>query len=399
MKHDFSNKGFATRQIHQGSIDISGITPLVTPIFQTSTFKFNNAKQGEARFAGKEEGYFYTRMGNPNQDEVGKRVASLECAEDGIALSSGMGAINTCLFTILKSGDHILADETLYGATFSFFSKHLKRFGIEVTFTDFSEYEKITANIKKNTKALYFESPANPNLKIVDIEMVSGIAHSFDKNLKVIIDNTFCTPYIQRPISLGADVVIHSGTKYLNGHGDVISGIICGTKDFIDQCKALGLVLITGAVISPFDAFLICRGLKTLDIRMEKHCSNAMIIAEFLEGHKKVSKIYFPGLKSFYGYEISQKQMKLPGGIITFELKATKSETESFINSLELCSMAVSLGDTETLIQHPATMTHASYSPQELREAKITESMIRLSVGLETVDDIIDDLKVGLGKL
>ena len=396
MTHDLSKKGFATRQIHAGGIDVPGINPLATPVFQTSTFIFDNAAQGAARFAGKEDGYIYTRMGNPNQEQVAKKLASLENAEAGLVLSSGMGAINTCLWTILRSGDHILSDETLYGATFSFLARGLERYGVEVTFTDFSNIDNLTSNLQSNTKAVYFETPANPTLKILDIEAISTVVHDYNKDIKVVIDNTFCTPYLQRPLDFGVDVVIHSGTKYLNGHGDVISGMICSTKEFIRDCKSFGLKFVTGAVISPFDSFLISRGLKTLDIRMEKHCSNAMEIAKFLEGHDRVSKVYYPGLPNFSGYEIAKKQMKLPGGMITFELNATKEQSECFINSLELCSLAVSLGDTETLIQHPASMTHASYSKEELKEAKITESMIRLSVGLETVEDIIEDLRLGL---
>jgi len=399
MKHDLSKKGFATRQIHSGHIEVPGINPLATPIFQTSTFVFEDAAQGAARFAGEEEGYIYTRIGNPNQDQVGAKVAALENAEAGIVLGSGMGAISTCLWTILESGDHVVANDTLYGATYSFLTKALPRYGGEATFTDLSNLENLKNSLKSNTKVVYFETPANPNLSVVDIEAVSEIVHSFNKKIKVVVDNTFCTPYIQRPLDLGADVVVHSGTKYLNGHGDVISGMICGKADFIEQCKSYGLSFVTGASLSPFDAFLISRGLKTLDIRMEKHCSNAMAIAEFLEGHEKVKKVYYPGLPNFSDREIVKKQMKLPGAMISFELNASKNQSEVFINSLELCALAVSLGDAETLIQHPASMTHNSYSKQALSDAGITESMIRLSVGLETVGDLIEDLKAGLKKI
>lgn len=399
MKHELKDKGFATRQIHSGSFEIPGINPLATPIFQSSTFVFDNAAQGAARFSGKEPGYIYTRMGNPNHTKLAEKIASLENAEAAIVVSSGMAAITTIFWTILQSGDHLLADETLYGATFSFLTKAIGRYGITVSFADFSEPENVIKHLQDNTKIVYFETPANPNLKIIDIEAVCTLVHTTNKNIKIIVDNTFCTPYLQRPLDLGADVVIHSGTKYLNGHGDVISGMICGYKNLIDECNAYGLKFVTGATMSPFDAFLVDRGLKTLDIRMEKHCSNAVAVAEFLDSHPKVRKVYYPGLKHSQGYEIAKKQMKLPGGIITFELDANKENSEKFINSLSLCSLAVSLGDTETLIQHPASMTHASYSPAALREAKITESMIRLSVGLECVEDIIDDLKEGLEKI
>lgn len=399
MKHDFSKMGFATRQIHTGAISVPGINPLATPIFQTSTFVFENTAQGAARFAQEEDGYIYTRMGNPNQKQVAEKVATLENAEAGLVSSSGMGAITTCLWTLLQPGDHVLADETLYGATYSFLTKGFSRYGIEVTFMDFSNANGIRSGLKDNTKIVYFETPANPNLKIIDIEQITEIAHSYSEKIKVIVDNTFCTPYLQRPMDYGVDIVLHSGTKYLNGHGDVVCGIICGKSDFIEQCNSFGLRYVTGASMSPFDAFLVSRGIKTLDIRMEKHCNNAMAIAEFLESHKKVKKVYYPGLKSFSGFEIAKKQMKLPGGMVTFELNASKEKSEEFINSLELCTLAVSLGDTETLIQHPASMTHKSYSKEALQEAKITESMIRVSVGLETADDLIHDLKTGLEKI
>ena len=399
MSHDLSSKGFATRQIHEGHIEVPSINPLATPIFQSSTFVFDSTAQGAARFAKKEEGYIYTRMGNPNQTQLATKVAALENAESAIVLGSGMGAINTCLWTALKPGDHVVADETLYGATHSFFAKGISQYGVEVTSLDFCKPEMIKGALKPQTKVVYFETPANPNLKVLDIEKIAAIVHGYNKDIKIIVDNTFCTPYLQRPIELGADVVIHSGTKYLNGHGDVVCGMICGTAEFVEQCNSFGLKFVTGAAMSPFDAFLVSRGVKTLDIRMEKHCSNAMAVAEFLEGNEKVAKVYYPGLKSFDGYEIAKKQMRLPGGMVTFELNASKAASEAFINSLELCTLAVSLGDTETLIQHPASMTHASYSKEALAEARITESMIRISVGLESVEDIIADLRDGLSRL
>lgn len=399
MSHDLSKKGFATRQIHEGHIEVPSIQPHATPIFQSSTFIFDNAAQGAARFAKKEDGYIYTRMGNPNQKQLARKVAALENAEAGISLGSGMGAISSCLWTALKPGDHVLTDETLYGATHSFFAKGISQFGVEVSTLDLSDAEKIKKLLKPNTRIVYFETPANPNLKVLDIEKISSIVHTYKKDIKVIIDNTFCTPYIQRPLDLGADVVVHSGTKYLNGHGDVVCGVICGKSDFIEECNSFGLKFVTGASLSPFDAYLVCRGIKTLDIRMEKHCSNAMAVAKFLEGHEKVRKVYYPGLESFEYHAIAKKQMSIFGGMVTFELNASKEQSEQFINSLELCTLAVSLGDTDTLIQHPASMTHASFSKEDLAEAKITESMIRISVGLETVDDIIDDLRDELKRL
>ncbi len=399
MAHDLTQAGFATRQIHTGKLDIPGVNPLATPIFQTSTFVFDNAAQGAKRFAGEEQGYIYSRLGNPNVNQVGAKLAALENGEAGLALASGMGAITTVFWTLLQSGDHILADETLYGCTFAYLSHGISRYGVEVTFADFADLENVRANIRPNTKVVYFETPANPNMKIIDIEAVSEIAHKADPDIHVVVDNTFCTPYIQRPIDWGADVVVHSGTKYLNGHGDVISGMIVGKKDFVAQCTLFGLKDMTGAVLSPFDAFLIARGMKTLDIRMERHSKNAMEIAEFLAGHDKVKTVYYPGFADSAGYAIAKKQMSLPGGMITFELNADKAGSEKFINSLELCTLAVSLGDAETLIQHPASMTHSTYTPEALAEAGITESMIRFSIGLENPGDIIADLKAGLARI
>jgi len=386
-------KGFATRQIHGCDVRIPGINPLATPIFQTSTFVFDDCAQGAARFAGEEKGYIYSRIGNPNVDQVAKKVAILEGAEAGLALSSGMGAISTVLMSLLESGDHIVADLALYGATFTLMHDALPKYGIETTFVDASDIQGVIDAIKPETRMVYFETPTNPNLKVIDIAELVKHVHEKDPLILIVMDNTFATPYLQQPIALGVDVVVHSGTKYLNGHGDVISGFIASNNTIINRCRDIGLKMVTGSVLGAFEAFLINRGLKTLDIRIEKHCKNAMIIAEWLEKHPKVRKVYYPGLKSFEGYEVAKKQMKLPGAIISFELNATKAEAEQFVNSLEMITLAVSLGDAETLIEHPASMTHAGYSKEALEEAGISETLIRLSVGLEDADDIIADLE------
>jgi methionine-gamma-lyase len=393
MTTDINKKGFATRQIHASDVRIPGINPLATPIFATSTFVFDDCAQGAARFAGKEAGYIYSRIGNPNVDQVAAKVAALEGAEAGLALSSGMGAVATALLSLLQSGDHIVADSALYGATFTLMRDALPNFGIETTFVDASNIDSIIDAIKPETRIVYFETPANPNLKVTDIEELVKRVREKDPLIIVVIDNTFATPYLQQPIALGVDVVIHSGTKYLNGHGDVISGFIASSKTIIDRCRDIGLKMVTGAVLGAFEAFLINRGLKTLDIRMEKHCKNAMQIAEWLEKQPKVRKVYYPGLKSFEGYEVAKKQMKLPGAIISFELEASKEVTEKFVNSLELITLAVSLGDAESLVEHPASMTHAGYTKADLEDAGISESLIRISVGLEDAEDIIADLE------
>lgn len=393
MTTDLDQKGFATRQIHASDVRIPGINPLATPIFATSTFVFDDCAQGAARFAGEEAGYIYSRMGNPNVNQVAAKVAALEGAEAGLALGSGMGAVATALLSLLEQGDHIVADSALYGATFTLMRDALPNFGIETTFVDASHIDNVIAAIKPETRMVYFETPANPNLKVTDIAELVKRVREKDPLIIVVIDNTFATPYLQQPIALGVDVVIHSGTKYLNGHGDVISGFIASSNVIIDRCRNIGLKMVTGAVLGAFEAFLINRGLKTLDIRMEKHCKNAMQIAEWLEKHPKVRKVYYPGLKSFEGYEVAKKQMKLPGAIISFELEASKEVTEKFVNSLELITLAVSLGDAESLVEHPASMTHAGYSKEDLEDAGISESLIRISVGLEDAEDIIADLE------
>ena len=391
------NSGFATKQIHVGKIEIPGIAPLATPIFQTSTFEFDSTAEGAARFAGEEEGYIYTRLGNPNTAKIAAKLAALEHAEAGMAMGSGMGAVSSVMWTVLHAGDHLLADDTLYGCTFAFFTHGLTRYGVEVTLVNFEDIDAVNAAIRPNTKAFYFETPTNPSLKLIDIEAIASLAHSACPDAKVIVDNTFSTPYIQTPIDLGADIVIHSATKYLNGHGDVIAGMAVGTKEFINECNMFGLKDMTGAVLGPFEAFLIDRGMKTLDIRVQKHCDNAMKVARFLEGHPMVERVLYPGLESHPRHELAKKQMHNGfGGIITFELKCSREKSAEFVNSLKLCTIAVSLGDAETLIEHPATMTHSTYTPEELAQAGIGESMLRLSVGLEDAEDIIEDLRAGL---
>lgn len=394
---DLKNKGFATRAIHGGH-QPNQYGALSTPIYQTSTFVFDNAKQGGDRFALKEDGYIYSRLGNPTNTSLEEKLALLEGTEAAISTASGIGAISASMWTALKTGDHVVASDTLYGCTFAYLNHGLTRYGVEVTFCDVSDPENIRKAMKENTKVVYLETPANPSLKINDIEAISKIAHE-NKNCLVFIDNTFCTPYIQRPVELGADVIIHSGTKYLNGHGDVISGFVCGTKEFIDNVRFFGIKDMTGANLSPFDAFLIIRGLKTLAIRMDKHCANAMKVAEFLESHPAVEKVYYPGLKSFPQYELAKKQMKLPGGMVAFELKGGLDEGIKVMDNVKLCKLAVSLGDAESLIEHPASMTHSPYSAEERAEAGIHDSLVRLSVGLEDADDIIEDLNNVLNML
>lgn len=396
-KEKLSKMNFSTRAVHAG-YKSNEYGALATPIYQTSTFIFDSAEQGGRRFALEEEGYIYTRLGNPTCSQVEEKLASLENAEAAVAMASGIGAITSVIWSVVRAGDHIVAAKTLYGCTFAYMNHGLTRFGVEVDFVDTSNPENVRKAMKANTKVVYLESPANPNMLLTNIEEVSKIAHE-NKDCIVMVDNTYCTPYIQRPLNLGADVVVHSATKYLNGHGDVIAGFAAGKKTIIDQVRLIGIKDMTGSVLSPFDAFLINRGMKTLEIRMEKHCFNALKVAEFLESHPAVEWIGYPGLKSFPQYELAKKQMKLPGAMIAFEIKGGLVAGRKLMNTLELCSLAVSLGDTETLIQHPASMTHSPYTPEERALSGISEGLVRLSIGLEHYEDIIDDLKQALDKL
>ena len=389
--------GLGTTAIHAGTLkNLYGT--LAMPIYQTSTFIFDSAEQGGRRFALEEAGYIYTRLGNPTTTTLENKIAALEEGEAGIAMSSGMGAISSTLWTVLKAGDHIVTDKTLYGCTFALMNHGLTKFGVEVTFVDTSNLEEVKNAMKENTRVVYLETPANPNLKIVDLEALSKIAHT-NPNTLVIVDNTFATPYMQKPLKLGADIVVHSVTKYINGHGDVIAGLVVTNKELADQIRFVGLKDMTGAVLGPQDAYYIIRGMKTFEIRMERHCANAKKVVEFLNKHPKIEKVYYPGLETHPGYEIAKKQMKDFGAMISFELKGGFEAGKTLLNNLKLCSLAVSLGDTETLIQHPASMTHSPYTKEEREAAGITDGLVRLSVGLENVEDIIADLEQGLEKI
>ena len=389
--------GLGTTAIHAGTLkNLYGT--LAMPIYQTSTFIFDSAEQGGRRFALEEAGYIYTRLGNPTTTVLENKIAALEEGEAAVATSSGMGAISSTLWTVLKAGDHVVTDKTLYGCTFALMCHGLTRFGIEVTFVDTSNLDEVKNAMKENTRVAYLETPANPNLKIVDLEALSKLAHT-NPNTLVIVDNTFATPYMQKPLKLGADIVVHSVTKYINGHGDVIAGLVITNKELADQIRFVGLKDMTGAVLGPQDAYYIIRGMKTFEIRMERHCKNAKKVVEFLNKHPKIERVYYPGLETHPGHDIAKKQMKDFGAMISFELKGGFEAGKTLLNNLKLCSLAVSLGDTETLIQHPASMTHSPYTKEEREAAGITDGLVRLSVGLENVEDIIADLEQGLEKI
>ena len=399
--YDPEKMGFSTNQIHAARPEPDGVAPLATPIYQTSTYIFESTQQGAARFAGEEGGYIYTRLHNPNADEAAARIACLEGGEAGMLTASGMGAITATLWTILKSGDHIVSDSTLYGCTYALFTEGLARFGVEVTLVDFCDEAALRAAIRPETKVVYCETATNPDLKVVDIEMVARAAHEINPDIYVMVDNTFVSPYLVQPLRLGADIVVHSATKYLNGHGDLIAGAIITKKELIDQIIPCGLKYMTGCAIGPFDSFLITRGLKTLDIRMDRHCANAMKVARFLEGHPAVRRVCYPGLESHPQHELAKRMYRHGGfgGVVSFELNCDRERTAEFVNSLKLCTLAVSLGDAITLIEHPASMTHNTYTVEALAEIGISESLLRLSVGLEDADDLIADLKAELDRI
>jgi methionine-gamma-lyase len=386
---------FDTKAVHAGQEPDLFTGSVTVPIYQTSTFVFENAEQGAARFAGKEEGYIYTRLGNPTVRALERNIAELEGGEDARACTSGMAAIYVAITSTVKKGDHVVRPDSLYSGTAKLFTDILPRFGIEFTMADTSNPTNIEKAIKTNTKIIFVETPANPTLKITDLKVVSRIAQK--KGITTMVDNTFMSPYFQQPLKLGIDVSIHSLTKYLGGHSDLIGGIIVGRKSFF---KTLDPVLKnTGATLAPFDAWLTLRGVKTLPLRMKKHNENAMKVAKFLESHPKVEKVYYPGLKSHPQHKLAETQMSGFGGIISFELKGGLKTGVKLMNSVKLCMLAVSLGAVETLIEHPASMTHAIVPRDERLRAGITDGLVRLSVGIEDVEDIIRDLEQALRSL
>ena len=394
MRDSNNKSGFSTRAIHHGYDPLAHNGALVPPIYQTATFAFPTVEYGAACFAGEEAGYFYSRISNPTLALLEARMASLEGGEAGLALASGMGAITSTLWTLLRPGDEILLGRTLYGCTFAFLHHGIGEFGVTSRHVDMSDLQALENAITPATRVIYFESPANPNMQLTDIAAVAKIAHQH--GIIVVVDNTYCTPYLQRPLELGADLVVHSATKYLSGHGDITAGLVIGSKALVDRIRLEGLKDMTGAVLSPHDASLLMRGLKTLTLRMERHCSNAQAIAELLADQAQVELINYPGLPGFSQYELAQRQMRLPGGMIAFELKGGIAAGRRFMNALQLFSRAVSLGDAESLAQHPASMTHSSYTPQERAQYGISEGLVRLSVGLEDIDDLLADIAQAL---
>jgi len=386
---DYSQETLA---VHAGIGDYDG-HPVVPPIYQTSTFGFESAEHGAALFAGVERGYIYSRMGNPTVEALEQSLAALEGGHKALACGSGMAAIHTCLSSLVEAGDHVVCSDAVYGPTCTLLRTVFAKFGVEATFVDTSDLSAVRRAIRDNTKVVYIETPGNPTLVIADIAAVSTIAREAGATL--VVDNTFMSPVLQRPLQLGADVVVHSLTKFLNGHADVVGGAIV-VKDeptYVAFRKTLNQL---GGVLPPFESFLVHRGIKTLPIRMQRHCENALVVARYLEQHPAVAWVRYPGLPSHPQYAIGQRQMSGSGGLICFELKGGLEAGKSMMNHVRLCVLAVSLGGVESLIQHPASMTHASMGAKARAHAQITDGLVRLSVGIENVDEIIADLDAAL---
>ncbi|MDP2724117.1 MAG: PLP-dependent aspartate aminotransferase family protein [Bacteroidales bacterium] len=382
------DKGFTSKLVHAGGIKDS-LGSAVTPIYQTSTFSFRDADHGARCFSGEEKGYIYTRLGNPNIEELEVTVAELENGFGGIATSSGMAAVNTVYMAILGQGDHMISHNAVYGPSRGIMEKMYPKFGVESTFVDTTNLDEIEKAIKPNTKLLYLETPANPTIGITDIKAACKLAHAH--NILVCVDNTFCSPYLQRPLDLGADIVLHSMTKFINGHADIVGGMVVAKEQ--KMYSELKYVMMNmGFNMDPHQAWLTRRGLKTLSIRIDRAQESSQKVAEFLEAHPKVSWVLYPGLKSHPQYKLAKEQMDGPGAMISFGVVGGLEGGKKVMNNVHLALLAVSLGGIETLIQHPASMTHSKLSKEARLQGGISDELIRLSVGIENVEDIIADL-------
>lgn len=385
--------GIHTVAIHAGESPDPATGALVQPIYLATTYHLGTAEQGAAIFAGEKEAYVYTRWSNPTVSALERRVAALEEAEAALATGSGMAAIATAVLNIVGTGDHIVSARAIYPSTVHLFQTQLKALGIETTLVDATDPDQVEKAITPRTKLVYLETPGNPTLALCDLEAIARIARQ--AGVLTICDNTFATPVNQLPLKLGIDVVVHSATKYFCGHGDVVGGLIAGSKAFIDRCSREPLRYY-GGIMSPFPAYLILRGTQTLPLRVERHNANAQKVAEFLESHPKVAWVSYPGLRSHPQHELARRQMRGFGGMVCFDLKGGVEAGTRLMNTVKVCSLAVSLGDTRTLITHPASTTHSVVSREARLAQGVTDGLVRLSVGLEDVDDLVADLDAGL---
>ena len=363
-----------------------------TPMYVTSSFVFNDAEDMRASFAEEKEKNLYSRFSNPNTTEFVDKIVAMEGAEAGYAFATGMAAIFSTFGALLNAGDHIVSCRSVFGSTHSLFTKYLPKWNIETSYFKVNEIDKIESLIQSNTKILYAESPTNPAVDILNLELLGKIAKKY--NLLLVIDNCFATPYLQNPINFGSDLVIHSATKLIDGQGRVLGGVVVGKADLIREIYLFSRN--TGPAMSPFNAWVLSKSLETLAVRVDKHCENALKVAEFLEKNQHVNSVKYPFLKSHPQYKIAKKQMKLGGNIVAFEIKGGLKAGKNFLNAIKICSLSANLGDTRTIVTHPASTTHSKLSELDRLEVGITDGLVRVSVGLENVDDIIEDLNQAL---
>lgn len=397
-KIDLKNVDFETLIIHAGQEPDKAYGSLATPIYQTSTFCFETVEEGAAKFANQIPGFVYSRGGNPTTRAFELKCAAMEGGEDAVAAASGMGAVGSVMTAFLHPGDHAIFDTAVYGGTNYVATTNLPGMGVEVSRVDTGDLEAVKAAIRPNTKMIYFETPNNPMMKVTDVRAIKDIAGA---DIRVVVDGTFAPPPVQHVLQLGADIVLHSITKYINGHGDALGGVVIGRADDIRLIRANSVTKINGCPPSPFNSYLVLRGMKNLALRMKQHCASAMEIARYLEANPYVKAVYYPGLESHPQHELASRQMEngMYGGMISFELKDDVKGLSSFeagkklLNSLKIPAIAVSLGDPDSLIEHPASMTHANVSPEDRLAAGITDGLIRLSVGLESAKDLIADFE------
>ncbi|MEQ3499448.1 O-succinylhomoserine sulfhydrylase [Tenacibaculum sp. SSH1-16] len=385
------SKNFETQAIRTQT-ERSQFSEHSTPLYLTSSFVFDDAEDMRASFAEEKEKNLYSRFSNPNTTEFVNKIVAMEGAEAGYAFATGMAAVFSTFGALLNAGDHIVSCRSVFGSTHSLFTKYLPKWNIETSYFKINEVDRIESLIQPNTKILYAETPTNPAVDILDLELLGSIAKKH--NLLLVIDNCFATPYLQNPIKFGADLVIHSATKLIDGQGRVLGGVVVGKEELIREIYMFSRN--TGPAMSPFNAWVLSKSLETLSIRVEKHCENALKVAQFLEEHPKVNLVKYPFLKSHPQYEIAKKQMRLGGNIVAFEVKGGIEAGRNFLNSIKVCSLSANLGDTRTIVTHPASTTHSKLSEEDRLEVGITDGLVRCSVGLENVEDIINDLNQAL---
>ncbi len=365
------------------------------PLYLTSSFVFEDAEELRAAFADEFDRNIYSRFSNPNTQELVDKICTLEGAEDGIAFASGMAAVFASFAALLSSGDHVVSARSIFGSTHSLFTKYFNKWNIETTYFNANTPQEVETVIQPNTKIIYIETPTNPGLDVLDMEYLSEVAKN--NNILLVVDNCFATPYLQKPIEFGADLVIHSATKLIDGQGRVLGGLIVGKSDLINEIRPF--FRNSGSALSPFNAWVLSKSIETLAVRLDRHCENALALAKHLENHPKISKVKYPFLTTHPQYEIAKKQMLKGGNIVTFELKEGIKAAQVFLNQIQMCSLSANLGDTRTIVTHPATSTHSKLSIEERALVGITDGLIRLSVGLENIEDIKQDIDQALEKI